>query len=460
MPDEPIDAIEALLPSYALNALDEEETLIVERALAEEPRYRALLEEHLESLSVLARSHAPAIPRASVREGLMSRVHGVSSEPEPASERAAARSGRGVPRAFWGIAAALVVAVVGMGAFSTVQQQRVAELQDEVGVVSAEAKDARSELMSFTEMVARPGATTKQLRADQRGIARAMGQGRPSGPAAVVVTTPDGERMLVVVNLGGLDPGYMYKAWWKDDKQHAWSAAEFRVDANGYARVRLHGAPSGIRSLTVSLEPENGSDSPSAELVLNGELDGTDGASPGVFNASDEVFGQNQEGDNRVIASIGSTEMTYGSIRRTTEAAMAADASLGVEDAEATALSAVLTQIALYEEAKARNLLPTDEELTAYITHAKTLCEHPDNQECRDVITGRMGMTIDQYFEDSVENYRRGMAIGKLKASVLSSAGVTGGAQVPYWKQFGNETLDDATIEWRDTVLQERFDNQ
>ena len=182
MPDEPIDAIEALLPSYALNALDEEETLIVERALAEEPRYRALLEEHLESLSVLARSHAPAIPSASVREGLMSRVRGVPSEPEPASERAAARSGRGVPRAFWGIAAALVVAVVGMGAFSTVQQQRVVELQDEVGVVSAEAKDARSELMSFTEMVARPGATTKQLRADQRGIARAHGSG-PASPA-------------------------------------------------------------------------------------------------------------------------------------------------------------------------------------------------------------------------------------------------------------------------------------
>ena len=282
----------------------------------------------------------------------------------------------------------------------------------------------------------------------------------PPALAAVVVTTPDGERMLVAVNLGGLAPGYMYKAWWKDDKQHAWSAAEFRVDANGYARVRLHGAPPGIRSLTVSVEPENGSDSPRTELVLDGELDETDGASPGVFNASDEVFGQNQEGDNRVIASIGSTEMKYGSIRRTTEAAMAAAASLSVEDAEAMALSAVLTQIALYEEAKARNLLPTDEELTAYITRAKTLCEHPDNQECRDVITGRMGKTIDQYFEDSVENYRRGMAIGKLKASALSSAGVTGDAQTPYWKQFGNETLDDATIEWRDTVLQERFDNQ
>ena len=346
MPDERIDAIEALLPSYALNALDEEETLIVERALAEEPRYRALLEEHLESLSVLARSHAPAIPSASVREGLMSRVRGVSSEPEPAPERAAARSGRGAPRAFWGIAAALVVAVVGMGAFSTVQQQRVAELQDEVGVVSAEAKDARSELMSFTEMVARPGATTKQLRADQRGDRASDGSGPASGPAAVVVTTPDGERMLVAVNLGGLAPGFMYKAWWKDDKQHAWSAAEFRVDANGYARVRLLAAPSGIRSLTVSVEPENGSDSPSAELVLDGELNGTDGASPTaaeVFNVSDEVFGQNQEGDDRVIASIGSTEMTYGSIRRTTEAAMAADASLSVEDAEA-ALSAVLTQ--------------------------------------------------------------------------------------------------------------------
>ena len=280
MPDERIDAIEALLPSYALNALDEEETLIVERALAEEPRYRALLEEHLESLSVLARSHAPAIPSASVREGLMSRVRGVPSEPEPVAERAAARSGRGAPRAFWGIAAALMVAVVGMGAFSTVQQQRVAELQDEVGVVSAEAKDVRSELMSFTEMVARPGATTKQLRADQRGIARAQGQGRPSGPAAVVVTTPDGERMLVAVNLGGLAPGFMYKAWWKDDNQHAWSAAVFRVDANGYARVRLLGPPPGIRTLTVSVEPESGSDSPSTELVLDGELNGTDGASP------------------------------------------------------------------------------------------------------------------------------------------------------------------------------------
>ena len=53
--DAPMDTIEELLPGYALNALDSDDRVRVERALEREPRYQAVLRDYLEGAAALAR---------------------------------------------------------------------------------------------------------------------------------------------------------------------------------------------------------------------------------------------------------------------------------------------------------------------------------------------------------------------------------------------------------------------
>lgn len=180
----------------------------------------------------------------------------------------------------------------------------------------------------------------------------------------------------------------------------------------------------------------------------------------GVFDASDDVFGQAADGDDRVVAIVGDSNMLYGSVRRTRAATMASDPSLTVAQAEAEALAAVLTQMALYDEAERRDLVPTDDEVAAYVKHARALCDDPANAECRNVITNRMNKTIDEYFSESADGYRAGLAIGNLKAAVLAEAGVTGEEQITRWQQYGDTVLEGATIAWKDTTLQQLFDSR
>ena len=293
MADEPVepqldaadDEIADLLPAYALGALDAADALVVERALDREPQYREMLAQHLESMAALAGGHAFAVPSSQVRERTMGRVRASSAA-------AVARPAPRVPFALLGVAAALAVAVMGLGAFSTVQQQRVAELQDEVDVVTAEAEGTRSDLVGLTELVAESVAMTPLTPAQTVAESDApadSGQDGPSGDRkssaqgkdkssqggharGILITRPDGQSMLVVRGLRALEPGLIYRAWWWDRKHQTKSAAVFTVSEDGYAWVRLIGHAGGMSRLGVSVESEMGAVAPGPELVLHGQV--------------------------------------------------------------------------------------------------------------------------------------------------------------------------------------------
>lgn len=279
--EQPVDAadgdIAGLLPAYALGALDAADALIVERALRADSRYRDLLDEHLESAAALAGSHTFAVPGSEVRERIMARVRGPAAAP-------AARPAPRVPFSLLGVAAALAVAVVGLGAFSTVQQQRVAHLQTEVDVVTAEAETVRNDLVGLSDMVAEGVATAALTPAEpvaqpdppDAGHERSFEGGEPlrhSGRArGILITRPDGQSMLVVRGLKALESGYAYRAWWWDEESRTKSAAVFTVGDDGYAWVRLIGRPGGMSRLGVSVEPEMGAVEPGPDLVLQGPV--------------------------------------------------------------------------------------------------------------------------------------------------------------------------------------------
>ena len=264
------DEIAGLLPAYALGALDAADALVVERALDGEPRYRELLEQHLESVGALAASHTFAVPSAEVRERIMGRVRAFEAAP-------VVRPAPRVPFALLGVAAALAVAVMGLGAFSTVQQQRVVQLEDEVEVVTAEAEGVRSDLMGLTDLVADSVAMTPLTPAqpvEQTEEAPKEREVRYGARHArgILITRPDGQSMLVVRGLRALEPGFIYRAWWWDEEHQTKSAAVFTVGDDGYAWVQLIGHAGGMSMLGVSVESEMGAVEPGPQIVLHGHV--------------------------------------------------------------------------------------------------------------------------------------------------------------------------------------------
>ena len=288
----PDDDIAGLLPAYALNALPPEDALAVERALEREPRYREALARCLEGAAALHEAHPLASPSSDARERLMRRIRG------PRQSAAQPRPAPRVPFSILGVAAALAVAVVGLGVFSAAQRQQVTDLRNEVQVVTAEAETARSELVEVSDFVAEgavtsrldpvdaaPAQTASAAGAGETARPREPGAFEPRGdeknerfhnrifrPRGAIVTGPGGESLLVTKGLPPLEPGHAYVAWWWDADRRAKSAAVFTVDADGYARIRLSGDAARMRGLTVTIERENGHEAPGRDRVLDGDF--------------------------------------------------------------------------------------------------------------------------------------------------------------------------------------------
>ncbi|MGI8928380.1 MAG: anti-sigma factor domain-containing protein [Candidatus Limnocylindrales bacterium] len=161
--------------------------------------------------------------------------------PAPAAWRAPAW-------ASWGaaMAAVLVLAVVGVWALGI--QQRAASAEQRAEVLA----DA---IAAFAE----PGSSVAILRDSANPDA--------SGFAAV---SADGTAYLVMVGLPEAPAGQTYQAWYIANDQPV-SAGLFTVDADGYAV--LAGQPvSGTQAVALTREPAGGSEQPTSEPFVVGEL--------------------------------------------------------------------------------------------------------------------------------------------------------------------------------------------
>ncbi len=264
MAEETQDLIEQLLPAYALNALEPEEFTLVEQALAREPRYRESLAAYLAAAAELSAAFQPAIPSAALRDRVQGRA---SEDAAPARDdvsRAAQRAS--IPRAFWGAAAAFLIAATGLGGFALVQQQqRVGDLEQGMDALAVEAAETENKLQDQIELTAL---------AVQPGVSRASIQPvEPPPPPAnepmvMLFTDPNGKRVLMTMGLPVLPDGSTYQAWlWEGDRVH--SVGLFDVDDSGYALVPMWITPesNSPRQLWITVEPEGGAIVPAKPLM-------------------------------------------------------------------------------------------------------------------------------------------------------------------------------------------------
>jgi anti-sigma factor RsiW len=180
------DELRELLGAYALDAVDEGERDAIDRHLLECPQCRAEVAEHREVAALLANSGADAPP------GVWERISDSLEEPPPPLplaplvRRRRARS-RWLPPAAIGIAAALLIAVLGV---------QVRHQDERIDQLSASVADPLR--ASYERALADPAAKVVEL-------------GGAENVRAVV--TRDGAGYLLASSLPRLSAGRTYQLW-------------------------------------------------------------------------------------------------------------------------------------------------------------------------------------------------------------------------------------------------------
>lgn len=256
--------IEELLPFYALDALTEEERVLVEEYLAEHPEARRQVEEMSRTASALPHSAAPVQPPHHVKTGLMARV--------AADAKARARSSeQGQPsrratrfenffRTFSLAAAALAMIWV------IVLNIQVSRLRSEVSALN-ERLAAQSE--SLEKIVANLPQTNPSsvVTVSLKGTAA-----QPQAQGQLLVNPNSQSAVLVVTGLPPLEAGKTYQVWLIGNAPV--SAGLLTVDENGQGVLIVTSteAIGSFQSLGISIEPKEGSPQPTGDIVVLSDL--------------------------------------------------------------------------------------------------------------------------------------------------------------------------------------------
>ena len=298
----PGDPIEELLPAYALNALEDDERDLVERALAESPRYRAVLAGYLEGFVQLAESQVVLLPSLDLLDRIMAAV-GARRPSRPAPAPASAPEGSKSWRRWggwrptlgrsWAVAAASVLVFVGLGGLAVAQSFRVNDIEVEMKDLSASAAvtqamidGQRAEMTELKEAAADTEAKllgqqelTYLVAYESTTVTRMWAMATPepfAKPArGMLIADLDGERLLMTLFLRPLEPSLVYQAWvWESDGS-AFSIAVFVVDHSGYALVpaRFPAPEIHVDRVSVHVASAGGEARPMGQAVLTGTVE-------------------------------------------------------------------------------------------------------------------------------------------------------------------------------------------
>jgi hypothetical protein len=261
------DRIEELLPAYALNALDERERLLVERALESDPRYWTKLEGYLEAVAAIA----PSEPAEAAPPGVRTRVLRAVWAPPKEAEGMATRVRPRIPIAFLGIAAAWLFALIGLGAVETMNAQRVRDLKEDLDTLAAENQRQEERLRSQAELTTfavQPGVSQASM------VAEREPDPPKQPPMGYVYTSTDGKQVLWAMNLDPAQEGFVYRVWLSEGTGETYPMATFTVGEDGQAFVPmwLSDQHQGPLWITVHLEPASAGATPLGDRILWGRL--------------------------------------------------------------------------------------------------------------------------------------------------------------------------------------------
>ena len=299
---------EELLDAYALDALEEAETLQVESHLEDCDRCSLTVAQLHIAVSQLGQSVVQAQPPPALRFRLMDAL-------EPAVVRTEAAVGRSIWRVYKApvvrfllpTAAAVVVALLALGVVMNLNlSNRTEDLEQENATLTAQvarSTEQDSRLADRTEDLERENATlttqvalsteqdsqlaetVQQLRLTNYWLANPENQSLSLNPRSgtgssrgILMVTKDGRRaMLLLTGMAERPLSSIYHVWLMRGDDKVW-VAKLQVDEEGWGTVTIQPSESVFRFDKVELTAEraSGADSSLSDMVLEGEIPALD----------------------------------------------------------------------------------------------------------------------------------------------------------------------------------------
>jgi anti-sigma-K factor RskA len=263
------EEIESLLGAYALDAVDPEEALVIERHLLECPRCRAEVDAHTEMASALGSSVEP-LPDGlwdAIASRLNSAARDVGRDPVRPTTPARATSGPDVVpieharrrrtgdrrRWFPGVAAAVAVAAVAV-----------------IAVLGVDLARSNGRVHQLTSAISRQGDAGSIAAALDTPGHRLVTLKTPQGvEAAQFVLLPDGRGYLVSSRVPGLPADETYQLWAMISGQPISIGLLGNQPSRGAFTVARSASPS---ELELTIEPAGGVATPDRAAVAAGPV--------------------------------------------------------------------------------------------------------------------------------------------------------------------------------------------
>jgi anti-sigma-K factor RskA len=303
-----------LLPAYAVGALDADEMLAVENFLEAERRFLAQVAAAEDAATLLAFTAPPALPPASVKQRLMSRLARDPLAVSSTADGATPQAGPSRRAWHWGwlqslgtaVATAAVIATIGLLFYASSLQSRVAALAAQNDASAATAQALAAERDELAQRIAALDQEMAALEADnntltaqyqvltqqQQQVAQRLDVTTSrlnlvgsANEAVILNSSPEapnsrgafyisGPQAAVVVH--GLEPlpsDRIYQFWWVTPDGRQLPVAPVTVQAGVEPTWALFQVPADIPPFTVvgiSVEPATGSPAPTGPMIVEG----------------------------------------------------------------------------------------------------------------------------------------------------------------------------------------------
>lgn len=232
----------AMMPGYALSALDAQEERAFSRHLSECAECRGELAEWENTAAALALSASTAEPSPQVRERIMSAVRADKVVQFPARRSVWTSFG-----SLGAIAAAILFLALIIGVIVLWQQNRAMQRE-----------------LAFARLVTAPGSKTAEL----------AGTEQAAGATAKIAYDKNGHAMLMASGLPPAPQGKEYQLWFIVDSKPPMPGKSFAPDSAGHGTLtdQVPREAMDAAVFAITLEPAGGMPAPTGEIYLRSGL--------------------------------------------------------------------------------------------------------------------------------------------------------------------------------------------
>ena len=164
----------------------------------------------------------------------------------------------------------------------------------------------------------------------------------------------------------------------------------------------------------------------------------------------------------RHTSGTASKDLTRGEVRQAADFKQTADPYLTRDAAVKSVIVFVVDDYIIEAEVESRGLVPTEDQVRAFMRPHQEACAGEYGQDCRDAIE-QMGQTVDEYWANALPEYREDLGNSNLFNAVFDEQGIADDASnatlVTARDTYQANLRDQAEITWHDEELRRLYED-